>query len=64
MALYQPRVVTLAGRGETIRLAGMAVSPELFEVLGSPAMLGRSLLVGDTTVIVVSHRTWMQYTGW
>ena len=41
MALYQRTELTLAGGDESIRLAGMKVSPELFEVLGSSAMFGR-----------------------
>ena len=41
----------------------MEVSPELFEVLGSSAMLGRALLAGDSDVIAVSYRTWMRYLG-
>ena len=63
MALYRSTELTLGGRDESIRLAGMEVSPELFEVLGSSAMLGRALLAGDSDVIAVSYRTWMRYLG-
>ena len=64
MAAYRPDDVTLESAGQPLRLIpGIAVSSELFEVLGTPAMLGRTFrpgedLVGAEPVAVLSHSLW------
>ena len=63
LALYGTRELTLAGRDEALALSGMEVSEQFFDVLGSPAMLGRTVLAPDARVIVLSHGTWTRYLG-
>ena len=64
MAAYRPEDVTLESAGQPLRLIpGIAVSAELFDVLGRPAMLGRTFkqgedLVGAEMVAVLSHSLW------
>ena len=52
---------TLSGVGDAQRLASSTVSPELFDLLGVRAAIGRTLLSGDASgeaVVVVSDRLW------
>ena len=63
LALHRPRELTLAGRDEALALSGMEVSEQFFDVFGSPAMLGRTVLAPDARVIVLSHGTWTRYLG-
>ena len=62
----RPNDVTLEIDGGPMRLVtGMAVTSELFDVLGTPAMLGRTFQRGEDTagqplVAVVSHSLWQE----
>jgi putative ABC transport system permease protein len=64
MAAYRPEDLTLESAGQPLRLIpGIAVSAELFDVLGSTPMLGRTFrpgedLVGAEMVAVLSHSLW------
>ncbi len=64
MAAYRPEDLTLEFAGQPLRLIpGIAVSSELFDVLGRPAMLGRTFrqgedLVGAEMVAVLSYSLW------
>lgn len=64
MAAYRPEDLTLEIPGSPMRLVpGIAVSAEFFEVLGTPAYLGRTFspgedLIGAEPVAVLSHALW------
>jgi predicted permease len=64
MAAYRPDDLTLEVAGAPLRLVpGMAVSHELFDVLGAPPALGRTFrpgedLEGAEQVVVLSHGLW------
>ena len=67
-AISRSRVI-LTGRGEPVRLDGAEVSGSLFNVLGVPALLGRTLRPGDNQpganrhVVVLSYGLWQQRFG-
>lgn len=59
---------TLTGLGEPERVDAWTVDSNFFEVLGSPAMIGRTLQAEDATwggglPVVVSHRFWSSRLG-
>jgi predicted permease len=64
MAAYRPEDLTVEVPGSPIRLVpGIAVSAEFFDVLGTPAHLGRTFrggedLTGAEPVAVLSHALW------
>jgi putative ABC transport system permease protein len=64
MAAYRPEDLTLEVPGSPMRLVpGVAGSAEFFEVLGTPAFLGRTFsagedLMGAEPVAVLSHALW------
>jgi predicted permease len=68
VSAYVPVTLTLAGRGEPIRLTGAAVSAATFPMLGIAPRVGR---VFDTAaesrgadgVVVLSEATWRQHFG-
>jgi putative ABC transport system permease protein len=66
MGAYRPDDVTLEFAEQPLRLIpGVAVSSELFEVLGTPAFLGRTFrpgedLVGAEPVVVLSYSLWRE----
>ena len=66
IAAYRPEDVTLESPGQPLRLIpGIAVSAELFDVLGRPAMLGTDVrcgedLIGAELVAVLSHSLWQE----
>ncbi len=66
MAAYRPDDATLDVPGEPLRLVpGMAASAELFDVLGTSPMLGRTFRPGDDVqgaepVAVLSHGLWQE----
>ena len=66
MAAYHTQDATLEMRGEALRLVrGIATSAELFEVLGTPPLIGRMLQPGDDVVgaeqvAVISHSLWRE----
>ena len=69
MAAYRPEDLTLEVPGSPMRLVpGIAVSAEFFEVLGTPAHLGRTVragedLAGAEPVAVLSHSLWRDLGG-
>jgi predicted permease len=66
MGAYRPDDVTLEIAGQPLRLIpGIAVSSELFDVLGTPVFLGRTFragedLVGAEPVAVLSYSLWQE----
>ncbi|MGB2717352.1 MAG: ADOP family duplicated permease [Vicinamibacterales bacterium] len=64
MAAYRPEDLTLEVPGSPMRLlSGIAVSAEFFDVLGTPASLGRTFsagedLTGAEPVAILSHSLW------
>ena len=69
MAVYVPQDATLEVPGQPLRLVrGISSSAELFDVLGAPAAIGRTLTAGDDLpgaepVAVLSHRFWQDLGG-
>ena len=60
--------VTLTGAGTPRRLTAVRVTDNLFDVLGVPAAVGRTLLAGENVagadrVAVISHGLWTQQFG-
>lgn len=57
----------LTGRGEPRRIAGLAVSPDFFELFGGRALIGRLLVPedypGDRSEVVLSHAFWVRLGG-
>jgi predicted permease len=58
----------LLGMGEPERISVWNVEPQLFQVLGSDAFLGRTLGPADASAatgnpVVMSHRLWMSHFG-
>ena len=66
MTAYRPNDQTLEVPGAPLRLVpGIAVSHEMFEVLGAPPALGRTFQPGDDVpgaemVVVLSHSLWQE----
>ena len=64
MAAYRPEDLTLEVPGSPMRLVpGIATSAEFFDVLGTPAHLGRTFsagedLIGADPVAILSHSLW------
>jgi predicted permease len=55
---------TLPVNGDGITVSGAQVSPDLFDVLGTPALYGRGLQRGDAPgVLVISHGMWSRLFG-
>ena len=63
---YRPAPVSLSFNGENAHLFGYEVSGNYFEVLGSQAVLGRTLTPADDQkrlghpVVVLSHASWQR----
>ncbi|HET7697067.1 MAG TPA: ABC transporter permease [Vicinamibacterales bacterium] len=56
---YVARPVTLSGEGGAVQAAGAEVSGDLFALLGTPLLRGRSIGDGDTSpVAVIGHDLW------
>lgn len=66
VAAYRGDDATLETEGSSLRLVeGMAVSSEFFDVLGAPAMLGRTFKAGDDAIgaepaSVLSYSLWLE----
>jgi predicted permease len=66
VAAYRPQDATLEAPGQPLRLIrGLATSAELFDVLGAPALFGRTFQQGDDVVggeraAVLSYRLWQE----
>jgi putative ABC transport system permease protein len=66
MAAYNRRAVNLVGTAEPRRLETAAVTPDLFRVLGVPALAGRVIVPADSAndqVVVLSHALWQTHFG-
>src|SRR6266513_619265 len=66
MAAMAERSFNLTGVGEPERLDGRRVSANLFDLLGVPALLGRSFVPDDrpgTHVVLLSYRLWQRRFG-
>ncbi len=69
MAAYRPDDATLEVPGGAMRLVpGIAVSAELFDVLGAPPLLGRTFQAGDDLAgaepaTVLSYSLWQELGG-
>jgi predicted permease len=67
IAAFSRSDYTLTGSGEPIRVAGLAVSPVLFRLLGLPPAAGRLLdesdAVPNPTAVVISHGFWHERFG-
>src|SRR5438477_6731553 len=67
MAAMAERSFNLSGIGEPERLEGRRVSANLFELLGVPALLGRTFVPDDdkpgTHVVLLSYSIWQRRFG-
>ena len=68
MAMFTADRVSLTGGGEPEQLGAVAVSGEFFQVLGTPALVGRALLPedddkGKRTTAVLSYDLWQRRFG-
>ena len=67
MAAMTERRFNLTGAGEPERLEGRRVSANLFDLLGVPALLGRTFVADDdqpgTHVVLLSHSLWQRRFG-
>src|SRR5438034_8157375 len=67
MAAMAERSFNLTGVGEPERLDGRRVSANLFELLGVPALLGRTFVPNDDRpgahVVLLSHSLWQRRFG-
>src|SRR5262245_42504003 len=68
MAAFANWGVNLTGAGEPVRLAGVRISANAFEMLGVDAAVGRTLLPSDGTpganpVVVISNGLWRTKFG-
>jgi predicted permease len=60
---------TLSGGERPERIAGLQVSPNLFDLLGVPPLFGRTFAEGDdqpgrSHAVVLSHALWQRRFGW
>ena len=62
IALYDDTARTLTTPGGQVRLAGLSATPDLFDVLGTPPLIGHTFGASDRDVrqIVLSHATWQR----
>ncbi|HSS17851.1 MAG TPA: ABC transporter permease [Candidatus Dormibacteraeota bacterium] len=67
MAAISERSFNLTGVGEPERLDGRRVSANLFDLLGAPALLGRTFVPDDdrpgTHVVLLSYSLWRRRFG-
>lgn len=64
VAAYRPDNATLESEGSPLRLVeGLATSSEFFDVLGTPALLGRTFKAGDD-IAGAEPATVLSYTLW
>ena len=68
MALVSSDRLSLTGDGDPEQIAAVKVSGELFQALGTPALLGRTLQPedddkGKRTTILLSHDFWQHHFG-
>jgi putative ABC transport system permease protein len=67
MFAYRSSTFELSGTGESERVIGTRISPEMFGVLGVSPLIGRALTSEDdrsnANVVVISHRLWTRVFG-
>src|SRR5690349_19960673 len=66
LAAFASREVTLSGGGEAVRLAGTAVEPGLFDVMGTVPALGRAFDADerdDAHWVLLSDNLWRARFG-
>jgi putative ABC transport system permease protein len=65
VAAYVNAQGTLTDGSQAARLEGWRVEPEMFELLGTPPLLGRTLQPADRSaaVVVIGHETWQHSLG-
>ncbi len=68
MAAAQVSGVTLTGSGDSLRIDGLQVAANMFDLLGVPAALGRTFVRGEDTaghdrVVVISDGLWRERFG-
>ena len=68
LALYRQRGFTMTGRDSPARIGSLQVSPRLFDVLGVPPLMGRTLLdtdevPGNEHLAVITHASWNSRFG-
>jgi len=68
LAAAQVSGVTLTGSGDSLRIDGLQVTANMFDVLGVPAALGRTFVRGDdiaghNRVVVLSDSLWRERFG-
>ena len=63
LSVYNDRVLTLSTPEGPFRLAGISATPNLFEVLGTAPVIGRTFTRAETDrhQIVLSHAMWRRY---
>jgi putative ABC transport system permease protein len=68
VAAYRGRRMTLVGKGEAQRIAGIGTTASMFPMLGARAHLGRTLIPedekgGQGSVVVISYGLWQRLFG-
>ncbi len=68
MAAAQVSGVTLTGSGDSLRIDGLQVAANMFDLLGVPAALGRTFAAGEdqaghNRVVVISDGLWRERFG-
>ena len=68
LALYRQRGFTMTGLDRPARVGSLQVSPRLFDVLGVPPLMGRTLLdadevPGNERLAVLTHASWNRRFG-
>ena len=65
LALFNDRALTLSSTAGPFRLAGIAATPNLFDVIGVPPLVGQGFdpQSRDPRRIVLSYETWERYFG-
>ena len=63
LAGFEPATLTLTGMGEPETLSGAALSPNVFDLIGVPALHGRTFRTGDERAtevrpVILSHTLW------
>ena len=68
MGTYGLMAVTLSGRGESVHLSGVEISPQVMAMLGATPLMGRLLEPREETrgrdrVTVISYSMWQRRLG-
>jgi putative ABC transport system permease protein len=63
LAIFNDRALTLTTADGPFRLAGISATPNLFELLGTQPVIGRTFASADVDAhqIVLSHAMWQRY---